>query len=562
MRAFGLVVFSLLYSLSLSALGAEPAAGPDNATCLGCHGSPGMSAERPDKSKRSLSVDAAALAGSVHGKGNQCLACHAAQAEVPHTDVSKSLADWRRRIPEICANCHAKQTQEYGASTHAKAAVGGSTGAPVCSDCHSAHAIARVQGDAARLASVRICSSCHADQLKSYAITSHGKIATLGYAQTATCSDCHGAHAALRINPAGVLATCRQCHSEAPAGFASYQSHATTDDFARYPQMWLAFWFMVGLLAFTFGLFWTHSVLWLYAEWRDRRERKLRPHVRAEAVAERDRREVQRWSPAWRFAHLVFTVSVIFLVATAIPLLYPSSAWAPWLIGLFGGPAAASTVHKWAAVIMLVVFAGHLVYVAVWLVRNWKTFKVFGPYSLMPNWQDAKDVVAMCKWFVGKGPRPVCDHWNYMQKVDYWAPFWGIAMLTWTGFMLWFKELNAAYLPGWTLNVATLVHGEEALLAAVYLFTIHFFVNHWRPDKFPMDLVIFTGSMPMEEFQREYSVEYRRLKESGELDKYLVNEPARPMTLFSKLLGFALVAVGLVLLVMMVTGFVGRLAGV
>ena len=130
-------------------------------------------------------------------------------------------------------------------------------------------------------------------------------------------------------------------------------------------------------------------------------------------------------------------------------------------------------------------------------------------------------------------------------------------MLTGTGAMLWFTTLTATYLPGWTFNVATIVHGEEALLAAVYLFKIHFFANHWRTDKFPMDVVMFTGSMPIEEFKREYGVEYQRLAETGQLEKYLVDAPARPMTLASKLLGFTLVAIGLALLVMMVDGFIG-----
>ena len=70
-----------------------------------------------------------------------------------------------------------------------------------------------------------------------------------------------------------------------------------------------------------------------------------------------------------------------------------------------------------------------------------------------------------------------------------------------------------------------------------------------------MDIVMFTGSMPIEEFKREYAVEYKRLVKTGELQEYLVNEPARPMTFGSKVLGFALVAIGLVLLVMMVIGF-------
>ena len=38
-----------------------------------------------------------------------------------------------------------------------------------------------------------------------------------------------------------------------------------------------------------------------------------------------------------------------------------------------------------------------------------------------------------------------------------------------------------------------LVHGEEALLAVGFIFTIHFFNGHLRPEKFPMDTVIFTG---------------------------------------------------------------------
>ena len=129
-----------------------------------------------------------------------------------------------------------------------------------------------------------------------------------------------------------------------------------------------------------------------------------------------------------------------------------------------------------------------------------------------------------------------------------------MALLTATGAMLWFKTLTATYLPGWTINVAAVVHGHEAVFAAGYLFIVHYFVNHWRPDKFPLDIVMFTGSMPLEEFKREYGVEYARLTQAGELENYLVEAPSRPMTLGSKILGLGLVAISLVLLVMMVNG--------
>jgi hypothetical protein len=103
--------------------------------------------------------------------------------------------------------------------------------------------------------------------------------------------------------------------------------------------------------------------------------------------------------------------------------------------------------------------------------------------------------------------------------------------------------------------VATIAHGEEAFLAAVFLFTVHFFNNHFRPDKFPIDILMFTGSMSVEEFAKDHTVEYQRLVETGELGKYLVDAPTRPMTLGSKILGFTLIASGLSLLTLVLVGF-------
>jgi hypothetical protein len=107
-------------------------------------------------------------------------------------------------------------------------------------------------------------------------------------------------------------------------------------------------------------------------------------------------------------------------------------------------------------------------------------------------------------------------------------------------------------------NVATIVHGEEAVLAAVFLFTVHFFNNHFRPDKFPLDTVMFTGAVSLEEFRREHALEYERLKSSGELEKHLVDAPSRPMTIGSRILGFTLIAIGLMLLVLVLGGFLSR----
>jgi cytochrome b subunit of formate dehydrogenase/nitrate/TMAO reductase-like tetraheme cytochrome c subunit len=491
---------------------AQNAANLDNANCLGCHGSTGLSQRDASGRVHALFVPAGQFAYSVHGKSLRCIDCHAAITELPHMDVPKTPADWVR----------------------------------------------------ARLAVNKNCGNCHAEAWRSYAETYHGQVARLGYGTTATCSDCHGTHAvrppvdpASSASPANILQTCRNCHANATAGFATFQSHATTDDLARYPYMWIASKFVLVAVGGVLVFFLIHSALWFYRELRDRQQGRLRPHVRADAVPQREGRYYQRWSALWIWAHLLFALSIILLVMTGIPLQFADTGWAQILARMLGGPAMIGLIHRIAAVLMTIIFVAHIVYIAVHIARNRSTFKLFGSYSLMPNLQDGRDFVAMFKWFFGRSPRPTFDHWTYQQKIDYWAPFWGITLLAATGVMLWFTALTATYLPGWTFNIAAVVHGDEALLAAIYLFTVHYFSNHWRPDKFPLDIVIFVGAMPLEEFKREYAVEYSRLLESGELDKNLVDAPSRPMTLASKVIGFALVAVGVALLIMMLTG-IGR----
>jgi hypothetical protein len=129
------------------------------------------------------------------------------------------------------------------------------------------------------------------------------------------------------------------------------------------------------------------------------------------------------------------------------------------------------------------------------------------------------------------------------------------------GAMLWAPTATTAFLPGWVLNVATIFHGELAVLAVLFLFTVHFFNNHFRPDKFPLDVVMFTGSMPLEAFRRDHRVEYNRLVASGELEKHLVDAPSQPMARGSRLLGFTLIGFGLLLLVLVLMGIYRNLNG-
>jgi cytochrome b subunit of formate dehydrogenase len=221
---------------------------------------------------------------------------------------------------------------------------------------------------------------------------------------------------------------------------------------------------------------------------------------------------------------------------------------------LFGGPKVLGIVHRVAAAVFVGIFVIHFIYVLQKLLRD-KSFKWFGPDSLVPNWKDLDDMIGMFKWFFGKGPKPQFERWTYFEKFDYWAVFWGVAVIGLSGLMLAIPHVTASFLPGWVFNVATIFHGEEAFLAVVFLFTVHFFNNHFRPDKFPLDIVMFTGTFTLEEFKHEHAVEYQRLVDSGELEKHLVDPPSAGKMAASRVLGFTLIVFGLTLLTLVGIGF-------
>ena len=267
---------------------------------------------------------------------------------------------------------------------------------------------------------------------------------------------------------------------------------------------------------------------------------------------------VRRFPWGWRVAHLIFALVTMTLVLTGTSALYADSVWAPVVAHAVGGPHVLGLIHRTAATLFISIFMIHFVYV-MWKLLRSKTFRWFGPDSLIPNWKDFTDCWAMFKWFVGKGPRPDFDRWAYFEKFDYWAVFWGVNIIGWSGLMLAFPHITATYLPGWVFNVATLVHGEEAFLAAVFLFTVHFFNNHFRPDKLPPpDVVMFTGSLSLEDFKRDHPAQYQRLVANGELEKYLVDKPSAPMRIGSTVLGLVLITVGFTLLTLVAVGFFSK----
>ncbi len=266
------------------------------------------------------------------------------------------------------------------------------------------------------------------------------------------------------------------------------------------------------------------------------------------AVAPRtiaSRLEFVRFTRLHRTLHACMIVSFLTLALTGLSLKFSYTPWAFRLAHLLGGFETAGFIHRLAALVMFGTFATHLVT----LIRDKRRSQVswrsvlLGPNTLLPTKRDAHELVGTMKWFLGRGPRPDYGRWTYWEKFDYFAVFWGILVIGSTGLTLWFPVFFTRFVPGAFINVATIIHSDEALLATGFIFTVHFFNTHLRPEKFPMDTTIFTGHMPLNELKRDKPREYAALLAAGELEQHL--EEPQPAVIIKAIRAFAWVALAI-----------------
>ena len=248
-----------------------------------------------------------------------------------------------------------------------------------------------------------------------------------------------------------------------------------------------------------------------------------------------------------RVLHGMVIVSFLGLALTGLPLKYAETGWGQSLSRLLGGPFVAGYLHRLFAIVTFLYFGLHLGYVASLIVKGRRGI-FWGPDSMVPQPHDFVQISQHVRYFLGLGPRPRFGRWAYWEKFDYWAVFWGVAIIGASGLLLWFPTFFARSLPGWVFNVAIIIHSDEALLAVGFIFTVHFFNVHLRPEKFPMDPVIFTGRLDEEEFRREHPAEYERLLAEGRLESTKADPPPRWLRNFSRVVGFTSLGIGLVLI--------------
>ena len=314
-----------------------------------------------------------------------------------------------------------------------------------------------------------------------------------------------------KTNPASTVAgrnrmeTCGRCHAGANENFAKLIAH---DDPAHGESKIPHFLHVVfsWLAALTLIFFAGHVALDLVAEIRHKIRMRKAGHGHDPA---KEAQFVQRFDLHQRAQHWLMLVGVILLGLTGWPLRGAGSPEAVEtsrkILALFGGPHGAALLHRIAAVMIIVSGAYHLLYLVLHGAKRTLAF------SMLPGPRDVGEIRDNIRYMLGLGERPAYGKYSYLEKFDYWAVFWGMIMMVGTGFVLCFPVFFAKYAPYWVLTSAQIIHGEEATLALLFLFVVHFYNAHLKPSIFPMNWVWLTGKMSHAMLEEEHRGQYEEI---------------------------------------------------
>jgi formate dehydrogenase subunit gamma len=235
--------------------------------------------------------------------------------------------------------------------------------------------------------------------------------------------------------------------------------------------------------------------------------------------------EIERFNIIFRIQHIIMFTTFLVLSFTGWGLKY---AYAPGgvgstLIRFWGGPEKAGLIHRIAGVTMLLDFIWHVLYLGYLFAARRMTINL--KTTVIPLPKDVFDVVQNFMYFLGiSREKPKFGKYNYAQKFDYWAVFWGMFIIGFSGFSLAFPMVVSYIIPQsmshWIWQILAIMHSDEALLAIVFILFWHFYNEHLKPENFPMSWLWITGRISTEKLKHHHPIEYELLfPEQSEKDR-------------------------------------------
>ena len=475
-------------------------------TCGSCHGREDfirthrLPGALPAKQYEN-SIHARALRAG-NAKAPSCSNCHRAHDILPPSDPRSPIS--RTNVQNTCGTCHGDIAEVYAGSIHGERTREGYASAPTCNTCHGEHniqspTVAQAATNPTHV-SQEVCQPCHASavlnrafglpttQVSTYFNTYHGLAVARGSKVAANCTSCHGVHNIYAtydprstVNPANLETTCGRCHPGARENFVRTPVHGQAQASEPGAVSFISSFYLTLIVVIITAMFLHNLVIYGGFVIRKFRKYRMEPTVR-------------RFSFSMIAQHMLLFLSFTVLVITGFALKFPAVFHILEAVGIDEG--ARGIIHRAAASLLVATSLYHLY----WLFFGRKGKIEFR--AMLPDRNDLTDVVALMRYYLHLSSRkPQFGRYSYIEKAEYWALLWGTAIMSMTGFILWFPSSAAGLLGSWAVPVATVIHYYEAILATLSILVWHFFFTIFHPEEYPMSLVWLNGKATREEIK-------------------------------------------------------------
>jgi cytochrome b subunit of formate dehydrogenase len=435
-----------------------------------------------------------------------CIDCHSVEgtAHMIWAPIFPQSSIYHFNIPATCGRCHKEIQKRYEQGIHGRAAAKGEDDTPVCTNCHGDHQILSVTDPRSPVSptnvSMTTCAPCHekkmlnvkyglpAGVMESWLHSYHGLKSTDGDPRVANCSSCHRSHLILpqtdslsSVAPANVKKTCARCHPSISAELAAIPIHKTTGIFLNVTAKTFRSIYIIAIIIII-GAMLVHWIIDL-----TKRIRMLN-HGRQVVRMQRDE--------LWQHTLLMVTFTVLAITGFAF---HHSGAW--WVKILFGWPGgfmARRIIHRVAAGLFVLTAFWHVFYL---LRARGKRFM----HDMFPRPKDFIQFFQTMAYDLGLRKKPPrFGRFSYIEKAEYWALVWGTAVMTLTGFFLWFGNITEDVFHVGALGVMLVVHYYEAVLASLAILIWHFYSTIFNPPIYPNNPSWYTGKMPIQMYRDEH----------------------------------------------------------
>lgn len=490
-------------------------------TCGRCHEDPELVEKRGIPVKEPLKY----YSLSVHGKlvmeerleeAPNCVSCHGSHSIYLANDPSSTIN--KINVSSTCGNCHSYVYEEYMESVHGSAFIKGATDAPVCSTCHGEHQILGPEEKEAPVSPLKVsktCSECHgseriikkyglpSDRVTSYEDSYHGLVDKFGDTRAANCASCHGFHHILpssnpnsSIYPANIKTTCGKCHPGASENFSRGRIHPvitkTKKEISDLIIYYVRLFYLIIIPLVIGGMFLHNFVDFIY-------------RLRLKCKEQSEKGGFLRLTLSERVQHILLLITFFTLAFSGFALEFK------WAIPIFEGPGQEEVrrwIHRTAAIIFILASLYHIYYL-LWTKRGKEWLR-----DMMPNTKDISDLINAFLHYLGlrKEP-PLLDRFSYVEKAEYLALIWGSVIMIVTGVILWAETFVLKFLPYWVINLSTIIHYYEAILATLSIFVWHLYHVLIKPGAREANIAFITGLLSEKEMEEEHPLELKRLKE-------------------------------------------------